>query len=298
MVTAVAGEFVLRQFWASRRQPTYRTLAVERLKKGPVDVIFVGSSHIRSGINPACFPYSVINLADSGLDYQMAEVLCKKYWKQVSKAKMVVLELDPVPVYKNTLAIRKGDFRNFHEWGLHARELPLSSWETFKASVSEYSEVSRMGKIWPSLISPQRPFDSSLVGPGFKSQVHHVTSTTKVDFNELGTEFDQIEIDRNITCLRRLLLNLKKEGVNVKMLRPPYHQVYWENRKSNIRNRYAEIALNTFLKTPGVTGADVIDMRYESQAIDEFFSDWTHLSAQGAKHLSELLARIIDLEKL
>ncbi len=228
----------------------------------------------------------------------MAEVLCEKYWKQVSKAKLVILELDPVPVYKNTLKMRRGDFRGFFEWNLHARELPLSTWETLKATVSEYSSVSRMGKIWPSIIEPQLPCDPQLMGPGFKTHSYHVTSETIVDFSALGTKFDQAEIKRNIICLKRLLTKLQNAGVKVMMLRPPYHQVFWGDPKSNLRNQYAKIALNAFLNTPCISESDVIDMRYELQATDEYFADWTHLSAEGARYFSKRLAQIIDPKNL
>ncbi len=298
MLTALAGEFTLRRFWAARSQPTFRTLAVERLKQGPVDVIFVGSSHIYTGVDPSCFPYSVVNLSDSSLNYQMAEILCRKYWSQLCKAKLVVLELDSVPVYENTLERRNGDYRGFLEWNIHASELPLPWWEKFKAEVLEQFTSTRVKRMWPYLVKPPtRPKHPP--GPGFNVPRGKINlQNNEASLLALGTTYTGPIVEKNLQCLRRLLMDLHQAGVKVKMLRPPFHIAYWQDPKGPERDRAAERARKIFLEMPGNSQADIIDLRYLLQSEDKCFRDLVHVSAYGSKKLSEHLVKVIDLEWL
>ena len=298
MLTVVAGEFTLRQFWTTRQNPTFRTVAVERLEQGPVDVIFVGSSHIYTGVDPSCFPYSVVNLSDSALNYQMAEILCRKYWRRLCKAKLVVLELDAVPVYEDTLSRRDGDYRGFLEWNVQATELPLPIWEKLKAGVLEQFTSTRINRIWPYLVEsttkPKRP-----PGPGFNVPRGKIDlQNNEASMLALGTTYTGPIVEKNLQCLRRLLIDLHQAGVKVKMLRPPFHIAYWQHPKGAGRDQAAERARKIFLEMPSNSQTDIIDLRYLLQSEDECFRDLVHVSACGSKKLSKRLAQIIDLEEM
>ena len=298
MLTATAGEFTLRKFWAARSQPTFRTLAVERLEEGPVDVIFVGSSHIHTGIDPEEFPYSVVNLSDNVLDYRMAEILCHKYWNRVSKARLVVLELDAVPVQWDTVSHLKGNFTRPFQWKLGAEELELPPLESVKVWIFERFAVGRNARLWPTLIKPLT-LDNAKTGPGFHALHGQVNSSEKAAYlDRLKVECKVEVAENNLTCLQSLLLDLHKAGVKVKLLRPPFHDEYWRHPGTIFRNQYAEMALDTFLRTPSTRPSDVIDIRYKFKSIDKYYWNWTHLNKLGAKALSEHLARIIDLEEM
>ena len=296
LMTAAAGEFTLRQFWAARSQPTFRTLAVERLEQDPVDVIFVGSSHIHTGINPTRFPQSVINLSDNALDYRTSEILCHKYWSQVSQAKLVVIELDATPVHADTILHLKGSYKRLFQWGLSAGELPLSSLESLKAIILEHLEVARHNN-WRAFIKPLRP-GYKRFGPGYTVLGGQLNASEWEQFyTKLGTDCEPFVAERNLSCLRRLLFDLRSADVKVKLLRPPFHYDYWKHPTTKIRNQYAEMALKVFLEIPGASESDVIDLRHEWQFADNCFYDWTHLSEYGAHRLSDYLAERIDLNE-
>ena len=297
MITATAGEFTLRQFWAARPKQSFRTVAVERIKQGPVDVFFVGSSHIYTGVDPSCFPYSVVNLADSALNYQMAEVLCRKYWDQVSQAKLVVIELDAVPVYIDTIERYKGDYRKLNEWGLSAHELPISTYDMIRGTMIENFTNTRKNRIRIHKPNTQL-MQEGVPGPGFSIRNGHIDTTCiKEFFSGIETNFQVLTIHNNLNCMERLVTDLVEVGVNVKVLRPPFHNSYWNNPKGIERNIISDRALERLLQIPGIMASDVIDLRYLFQNENKCFIDPHHVSALGSRRLSKRLAQIIDLDK-
>ncbi len=135
--------------WLASRQPlTLRSEAVRQLKSSSVEIVVVGSSHIYTGVNPARMPALAVNLADSSLNYQVAELLINEYWDHLKSAKLVVLELDAVPLYSDTIKLRNGDLRDFWNWGLSSSDLPMGWWNRVAGTVTERFASTRFGSCW------------------------------------------------------------------------------------------------------------------------------------------------------
>ena len=288
--TAIASERTLHAFRTSRPGVSLRSLAVDRLQAGPVDVVFVGSSHIYTGVNPNQFDSQVVNLADSALNYEMLEVLCRTHWEHIRQAKLLVLELDAVLVYEDTLKRRNGDFRNFFDWEVTASELPLSPWETVKAVVGQNFTPLRFGTLWPEIIRPIPRFDPR-IGPGFAARPGVLRPDEKdFFFAELPTTFDQKMVRGNLHCLKRLLQDLNAAGISWCMLRPPFHNDYWQHATTPARNALCEQAMKVCIDVAPIKRNCIIDCSTHFSHRDDRFDDWTHLSAIGANKLSEHLS--------
>ncbi|MFK7777454.1 MAG: hypothetical protein QM501_04960 [Gimesia sp.] len=213
------------------------------------------------------------------------------------ESKVVVIELDAVPVYHDTVIDHNGDYARLFQWGFSANDFSLSPLKTLKAIISEYFAVARHNRFWRALNSPSLISDNEYTGPGFKAIKGQLNNSKKeMFFTQLKFECEAVVADRNLASLRRLLMDLQKAGVKVKLLRPPLHKDYWQDPSTTIRNNYAEMALDVFLDTPEGDEANIIDLRYKWQFTNEYFTNWTHLNELGASRLSQHLARIIEFE--
>ncbi len=221
----------------ARPPKSFRREAVKKLANNSVDVIFVGSSHIYTAVNPGQFPVSAINLADSGLNYEIAELLIDRYWERVADARLVVLELDSVPMYSDTIALRNGDYRDFWDWGLPSSYLPISGWERFAADLEERWAPTRFGSLWHSFIAQSQKTDvDEMIGPGFHGRNKQLDSTSQeAFFAALGSEYDERIIGRNLQALDRILTKLGDERIHVYFVRPPMHVAYWQHESTSVR---------------------------------------------------------------
>jgi hypothetical protein len=284
---------IRHSFWSPKQPTTFRTLAVSALLASQPEVIFVGSSHIYTAVDPAQFTCPVVNLSDSGLNYQCAEMLCRHFDRSVKGARVVVIELDAVPVYQDTLALRGGDFRDFWEWGLTGWDLPASPWIRFSAEVSRQTGVGRWSPLVPQQIMEVAPADKVL-GPGFKGRTDRLNPALKEEFfASLGTSFPQDVVETNIQSLITLVSRFQQTGVRVLLLRMPFHQDYWRHPSSSLRENYAEIALQRLRERSGSAMPEILDLRSALQLSDQSFSDWTHLSDAGARQLSRQLDALL-----
>lgn len=293
IATAWGCDLGLNRFYVTRPAASFRTVAVEVIREKQVDVFVVGSSHIHKGIDPSCFPFTLVNLAEDALDYRMAAVLCEKYWDRVSCAKVVVLELDHVPVTQDTIARRDGDFGDFYEWALSGSDLPVSPYEKIKTCIAERMAITRHGRLWPTIIKPAPEIDANM-GAGFHAGTGYIQHPQKAEFflGELGKEFDERVVRSNLDALVRLVRKVRAAGVDVVGLHPPYHPDYWSHPSSALRERYAERAKGC-LAAAGLLNSDsIIDLRHFLEE-DQYFADWTHLSKKGAKAASTELCRLI-----
>ncbi len=291
LMSVLVSEFSLRQFWRSRQERSFRTVAVEHLEKEQPELIFVGSSHIYAGVNPGRFSVSTVNLAESGLNYQMAEVLCRKYWNRLSEAKLVIIELDGVPVFKDTLGLSKGDFRRFYSWKLTGAELPLDRWQRFKVTLGEQLSTIRFGKTWPTIFCPE-PIDENEIGPGFHGRKSGKLSRKDREafFLAMETEFKDPVIEQNLLSLKRLLSDLNEAGVPWLGVSPPFHKDYWKHSLSKKHSVYMERAKEIFIELSPLNEKCLIDFSRFQEDRDKCFSDWTHLSLTGANGFSDQLS--------
>ena len=257
------------------------------MESHPVDVFFVGSSHIYAGIDPSAFPMRVVNLAESGLNYQVAEVLIDRYWEHVSKAQAVVIEFDAVPLYKDTIAFREGDLSDLWDWDLSPSVLSLSVWQRSIAYIDCEAGMRR----FPPIHHPARPA-KKIIGPGFEPSPSTLngssTGAKTAFFQSLGTKFSPEIVQRNIQALGKIRERLKEANVVLILFRPPFHQDYWSNVAGRDRAAFTDRELSDLMQNS--PDEKVIDFRTLSNLPDAFFSDFTHLSNAGAAAVSKQVA--------
>ena len=266
-------------------------MAVETLEQGDIEIVFVGSSHIYTGIDPTKFEMQSVNVADSALNYQMAEVLCRKYWDAISKAKTVVVELDAVPIYADTLARRNGDYRELYEWNLTASEFPQNWFNSLKTSLRARFTVIRRKRLWPAALMQQEGV-ADHVRPGFHPRQDGIDEKDcGAFFADLETEASDAMVRGNMFALEKLVARLLENDVKVILYRPPFHSGYWEHPTTATRETYTVMAANLIEKRFPESGIKTVDYGQLFAQHNEslYFSDWTHLSELGARVASSRL---------
>ncbi|MCA8987248.1 MAG: SGNH/GDSL hydrolase family protein [Planctomycetaceae bacterium] len=248
-------------------------------------------------MDPIFFPVPAVTLAESGLDYEFAEILLRKHWEQVIQARIVVIEVSSVPIYQNTIGLRAGDFREFQEWGLNVSELPLSGWDFLEAAALERFNGTRYHKLFHELLaanhSNEPPFERE-VGPGYHPRRDKFNrKQAEFALQELGAELNESRIEANLQAFERLVRDLLSAGVDVKLMRMPTHPGYREHQIGIQREAIAERAETIFLQMPGVEQDDLIDVCAAVEDADRNYADLTHLSDRGARVFSQALAEAI-----
>ena len=298
---AVSGDQLRRDYWQSEA-PTFRTLAAESLRTTQPALVFVGSSHVYTGVDPSQFSVPAINLSDSCLNYECGEMLCRHFWSRVAKAKCVVIELDSVPAGLDTIHLRRGDLREFWQWGITGRDLPQPWWEQFKAEFCRYSGAGGAPPFAPR--SRTVPLDvagpsgeTSVLRPGFFGRVGSLDPARKeAFFANMGDSFDPRTIEANRIALKRLIQELRGAGVRVVLFRLPLHDDYWNHPISGRREELVAETLAALRSEFDGDELDVIDLSRHPGLTDTDFSDWTHLSVSGAEKVSRELDRRLRVE--
>lgn len=294
-LSALVAERV-RWNWGQVREPrTFRTAAIEAMKSLQVDVFFIGSSHIYADVDPSAFSMHVVNLAESGLNYQLAEIMLDRYWHHVAFSKAVVLEFDAVPFYKDSVRFRMGDLSDFWDWDLSPEKLPLSHWERILARMDSTIAVRRFPPVHHQLSKVK-----TNIGPGFQPSDTDLSELSAGEYDSfissLGTLPSPAMIQANKSALNRIINRLADADIQVILFRPPFHERYTSNTAGRIRETIADNALAELLDIS--SEIEIIDFRALRNLPDRYFSDWTHLSRTGAaaisRELSIRLSRMIE----
>ena len=292
--SAVAGE---RAATALSPPPprTYRDEALHALCGG-VDVVAVGSSHVRSGVMPTLLADRAANVADSGLNYSTAEVLLRHHWRQVRRARVLLLELDPVPVVKDTIACRAGDFSDLAGWDLDWREMRLSWWEGWEQ---------RIGRVLAA--RPRRPMEAFTAatqqsatgqrgvtgenrrgGAGFEPRTERLREDNfAAQLAATGSEIDRGVIRQNVEAAGRIVDRARADGLRVVLIRPPHHPAYRIHPRAAARDRFRRAAEDRLREID-----PDIEVWDDSALLDDDsdFADLTHVSEAGARQWTAVLA--------
>src|SRR5688572_6748260 len=218
----------------------HRVQAVAAL--GPqTRAVVAGSSHVFATLNPRLSRLPIMNLAAPVCSYVCVEAIVRGNLPKLPGLEALVIELDVVPAYYDTLLAYHGDYRQFLELDPDIDALPAGAYQKYELWRDRTLERSfvgplfRFGKLTPKEVIERardtRPVEDSVVGPGYangpetmppnddgKARVaRHVRESRGLS-----------QLPENEAALRRLIELARGRGLRLALMRFPHHPSYWQ----------------------------------------------------------------------
>ena len=289
-----ANLILQRTFQDLRSEQNFRTAARDSLQGGPApQIVFLGSSHIYTGVDPRCFKIPVLNLADSSYDYRSCLLLYKHFRSQLLDLPLAVVELDPVLFYTDTLQRRNGDYGDFYQWGVQPEELNLSSLdllgEMLSATVPAFGRQ-RLTPRWFLQVEPEVKLQQPV--PGFEPREERITSECEGSVRAIHHASIAIESPaENYAAFFELLSDLEEHGTRVVLLTMPHEESYWQYQ-SKVHSEFID---NVWDEVGAVQN---VVARFEYGRHKAFrqphFADGDHLNSNGSRVVSLLLSESLE----
>jgi hypothetical protein len=221
-------------------ETNHRVQAVAAL--GPETLAVVaGSSHVFATLNPERSTMKTMNLAAPVCSYVCIEAIVRGNLPKLPGLKALIIELDVVPAYYDTLLAYHGDYRQFLELDPLISSMPIGAYQKYELWRDRTLERSflgplfRFGKLTPKEIIERvrdtRPVEDAVVGAGYANGPE--TMPPNDDGNARVARHVREarglgELPRNEAALRRLIELGKARGLKLALMRFPHHPSYWQ----------------------------------------------------------------------
>ncbi|MEY4544700.1 MAG: hypothetical protein RL685_895 [Pseudomonadota bacterium] len=302
-VAALIGSFVVA-LWVCVKllavwthEINHRRQAVDAL--GPsTRALTVGSSHVFSSIHPELLSIPSMNLAAAVCSYVCVEGIVLGNLGKVPALQALVIELDVVPVFYDTLQAYRGDNRQLLDLEPAVLDMDLGAgdkyalWRDQLIERSFFAPLFRPGKITPKGMSGRirdgRRTDDEVVAPGYANG--HELMPAEDDGpararRHVAEAAGLAELPRNERALRRVLELGLSRNLKLALVRLPHHPGYWEalplewqREMSELRVRlerdFPSVEYWDYGQLPGLDGSD--------------YRNGDHLNDQAARRFTVL----------
>ena len=298
---------VLRMVWGEKPRESESLIST---LSDQTEVIFVGSSHVAYGFNPALFEVEALTLASGALNYENMFPLVMRALKYAPNLKVCVLEADIFPLRVDSLENYNGDYQSLYRLGLRLNDLNLSRYTKCMQRVREHPllyPVFFQPRLSPYVLSwdnssqelvrmnPAEGLGHTIATKGYESldQVINEKNDGHVILEYHRSDLKKDYTRENTKSLRALLDGLVEKGIHVLLIRLPHHATYYENRPDEWNRQYDGVFLNQSSGQLGA-GVDYLDWDNHADFLDADFGDGHHLNKSGAAKLAELIGAKID----
>jgi hypothetical protein len=203
--------------------------------------VVAGSSHVFATLNPERTRVPTMNLAAPVCSYVCIEAIVRGNLPKLSGLEALILELDVVPAYYDTLHAYRGDYRQFLELDPDIASMPIGAYQKFELWRDRTLERSfigplfRFGKLTPKEIIERvrgtRPVEDAVVGPGYangpETMPPNDDGIARVA-RHVRESRGPSELPRNEAALRRLIELARERGLKLALMRFPHHPSYWQ----------------------------------------------------------------------
>jgi hypothetical protein len=203
--------------------------------------VVAGSSHVFATLNPERSSVPVMNLAAPVCSYLCIEAVVRGNLPKLPGLEALIIELDVVPAYYDTLKAYRGDYRAFLELEPDIASMPIGAfqkYELWRDSAIEHSlfgPLFRFGKLTPKelieRVRDMRPIEDAVVGPGYANgpETMPPDDDGKARVARHMRESGGLgELPRNEAALRRLIELGQGRGLRLALMRFPHHPSYWQ----------------------------------------------------------------------
>lgn len=258
-----------------------------------IEVLFLGSSHAFSGINPANFSSKSFNASHSSqtLDYDF-EIL-KKYHNRWSKLKCIAIPISYFSLFSRLeTGVESWRVKNYTiYYGIATSDKFINYSEVLNNNLSV-----NLRRIFSYYMQGNSHISCSNLGWSLNYNFKN-----KRDLNATGiaaakrhSKKDDKNFKENVSVLNLIIEFAKNKGVEVFFYTPPAYHTYTENLDSiqldqtintliNISNKYDNVTYHNFLLDSSFSEID--------------FFDADHLDEIGAKKLTSKIDTLINQKK-
>lgn len=221
-------------------ETNHRVQAVAAL--GPqTRAVVAGSSHVFATLNPERSHVPTMNLAAPVCSYVCIEAIVRGNLPKLPGLQALIIELDVVPAYYDTLHAYHGDYRQFLELDPAIGSMPIGVYQKFELLRDRALERSfmgplfRFGKLTPKEVIERsrgtRPVEDAVVGPGYangpETMPPNDDGVARVA-RHVRESRGLAELPRNEAALRRLIELSRARGLKLALMRFPHHPSYWQ----------------------------------------------------------------------
>lgn len=283
----------LKQVWIGVYDPVhedhYLTLAHDDLLQDRgARVLVVGTSHMRTGLNPEWAGVPLVSLNHPALDYVSMERLLQTHENQLDRFAILAIDLDVFALEVDTIAYVRESVA-LHRMGMSVWDYDAPIHRRFKLFMRQqipfYSPgvnpQSLQERFWPS---------GPTVEAGYRGSHQKMTAKERGDQRAISHQNAFRHFPNRAAANRQALLRMvelaRKHHMQCILLRMPHEPSYWETLDEMYQNRFYELIaeLQTF---DHVDVWDYDDPAQISLKPFEDFRDGDHLNEQGAKKFSE-----------
>jgi len=280
-------------------------------ERGPVDVLFVGSSAMRAAIRPPVFDKAVheasggkvlsFNGGFSGMYPDSARLYLEHVWFAHDKPRFVLHGIRPTELIadmsRSPTVLRNGLVESL--WSetnalsmLEAELIGQSKLLQYRGTLNAL--LTRWSKGQPIHISSKHRellSDST----GYREEPGKLSALLGQKRNKLWTYSAPIkrsDLERGLRVLDAMRRRCQKAGVQYVLVHLPEHPNRYGHKRGPATWQLYQEMVKAWSKAHAVPFIDVTRGDYRRFAGDvEHYSDYHHLSASGAKVLSELVAQ-------
>jgi hypothetical protein len=296
-----------------REDALKRTLAVD----GHVDVLFIGSSIVRTNIQPltydalttsgGCGRLVSFNAGLSGLWPSAVALYLEHVWLRLAKPRLVVQGIRYPELAATTHALRPDQvFSGTVEagwanatwserlYGVAAANLRLLQYRGALGGVLQRYVNGRPGPI--STEDAESVIDPRGYTPRLPTLREAKARGAAVTLEPIGEEVCARDGCRvGFEALRRAIASTHRSDADYVLVNIPEHSTRWGGRDGQRRYRDYLAAVQDFAESNGVPFIDPTDGNSHMFEDDEEYSDLYHMSPAGAERLTSILAARIDL---
>lgn len=236
-VAALALSVTFLRWWTDG-ESSHRVLAVRAV--GPhTQVIVLGSSHVFASINPALMRSASMNLAAPVCSYVCAEGILRGNLARAPSLRALVIELDVVPAFYDTLRAYQGDNGQLLELEPDIWEMQITPrekynlWRDVTLDRSFFGPLFRFGKLTPQEVMSHvrgRSREDAVVSAGYANGHEAMPPTDDGPARvrrHLREAVGIAQLPANEAALRRIIeLGLSK-NLQLALVRLPHHPGYW-----------------------------------------------------------------------
>lgn len=274
-----------------------RTLAVAAL--GPATrALAVGSSHVFASIQPQLLRVPTMNLAAAVCSYVCAEGILRGNLAKVPALQAVVIELDVVPAFYDTLRAYQGDNRQLLELDPAVLEMDLAAGDSYALWRDQLLDRSFLGplfrfeKLTPRAIvgrlRAEARAEDAVVAAGYANG--HEAMPPEDDGparvrRHVAEAAGLTELPRNEAALRRMLQLGLSRNLKLALVRLPHHPGYWAALPPEWQRAMAELRARLERDFPTVEHWDYGQLAGLS---DADYRNGDHLNDQAARRFTAL----------
>jgi hypothetical protein len=284
--------------WYSRTQTTFcikKNYLDESLNT--VEVLFVGSSHIQSAINPAFINKKSCNLAFGGQPMSIDYFILEKYIAQMPKLTTIFYEISPHRFYIDLSANTWNSYIYANQYGIDYNTTP----SLLKNQLLIGGDIKFFSSIFFDFCNPNS-FKFNVNKFGFTTNefndrfliLKHNKMAIDTTYQMQHTFEDQTNFIKNNSFLKRTVDLCKKHHKKLVFITTPFYKTYSNQLSPEVMDQLKK-AINPYITDAGIPYLDFSkDERFT--VID--FKDDNHLRPAGATKITTIINNYINQETL